>query len=115
MWHKVVYTDKLIFKRFNAMTIGFLVLIRPKFKDDVGIHKHELIHVGRFWKNPLLHWAFYSFSQKVRLAEEVEAYKEQLKWPPATRDPIRFKEAYAGFISDKYRLKVTKNEVYELL
>lgn len=86
----------------------FLVLIRPKYRDDKGIHEHEYAHVKQWYKWSLLYlavlslfifglpeyqeytlpliglvpavWALlYYFSTSFRLEQEVEAYRAQVK------------------------------------
>lgn len=37
----VFYTDRIIPERFAGLTIGFVVLIRPKYRDDSGLLAHE--------------------------------------------------------------------------
>ncbi len=115
MLYKVIYTDRFMSDQCGGKAIGFIVLIRPKYKEDKGIHAHELYHVGCFWENPLFHWAFYLLSKKVRLKEEVFAYGFQLILPPAINDLERYRRWYAKALATKYRLGISKEEAYKLL
>ena len=94
---------------------AWFIRIRPKYKDDKGIHNHELTHVSQFWRTFGFHSLIYLLSKKYRLNAEVEAYKEQLKHTPASLDPERYRDMYAGFICDDYGLDVSKGEVLERL
>jgi len=42
------YTENIP-NNFGGYTIGPWVRIRPKYKDDVGLHNHEYEHVRQFW------------------------------------------------------------------
>ena len=103
-----IYTDKLLPEWVGARSIMFLVLIRPKYKDDKGIHSHEYTHVKQWYKwtglSLLLfliaalvapeYWQdiasasvlsaavfamLYKFSTSFRLESEAEAYAAQVK------------------------------------
>lgn len=50
------YTDNLP-ETFGGCTNGFIIRIRPKYKDDAGIHRHEQEHVDQFWSLWLV-WAW---------------------------------------------------------
>ena len=94
---------------------AWLIRIRPRYKDDKGIHNHELTHVSQFWRTCGFHGLFYLLSKTYRLKCEVEAYKEQLKHAPASLDYERYRDMYAGFIADDYGLDVSKGEALKLL
>ena len=88
-----------------------MIFIRPKYKDDVGIHAHEQMHVKQAWQNiiPQIYALRYAFSKSYRLACEVEAYKEQMKHSPESATQ------YAQFISEDYGLSITQPEALALL
>ncbi|MDD3938098.1 hypothetical protein [Rhodoferax sp.] len=47
--HITIYTDRLpanVAGRAN----GPLIRIKPAYKNDAGIHAHELVHVAQFWR-----------------------------------------------------------------
>ena len=45
-----IYTDRFMPDWVGARAIGPFVLIRPKYKDDKGIHAHEYTHVKQWYK-----------------------------------------------------------------
>ena len=53
------------------------IVIRPKYKDDVGIHNHEICHATQY-KKDWFHTLKYKFSSKYRLESELEAYTSQV-------------------------------------
>ena len=103
-----IYTNKLLPEWVGARAIMFLVLIRPKYRDDKGIHAHEYTHVKQWYKWTAL-WAMlvtlallalpeyvniiaplyglslgifpvmYSLITSFRLESEAEAYAAQVK------------------------------------
>ena len=103
-----IYTDRFMPDWVGARAIGPFVLIRPKYKDDKGIHAHEYTHVKQWYKWTAL-WAilvtlallvlpeaayvivpFYGLSvgifplmyalvKSFRLESEAEAYAAQVK------------------------------------
>ena len=75
----VVYTD-LIPTRFAGYTLGFVILLRPKFKDDIALLEHEKIHVNQFWRTFGLFGIAYKLSKAYRLKYELEAYTKQLEF-----------------------------------
>ena len=114
---------------------AFYIRIRPKYKDDKGIHEHELEHVRQWWvltifsafallvgaeylQQPLwiavasvgIHGLLYKFIPAYRLWAEVQAHKVQLKHYPDDRT-----ELFAWRIANRYRLKVTAEEAEQLL
>ena len=106
----VFYTDRIIPERFAGLTIGFVVLIRPKYRDDSGLLAHELVHVRQFWRSCGLSMLLYEISKSWRLRYEVEAYKAQMACYPDNRAMI-----FAGFLSEKYRLDITQIQAWKLL
>ena len=103
-----IYTDRFMPDWVGARAIGPFVLIRPKYKDDKGIHAHEYTHVKQWYKWTAL-WAIlvtlallalpeyisviaplyglslgifpvmYSLITSFRLESEAEAYAAQVK------------------------------------
>lgn len=74
----VTYTDDLP-DNVGGRANGLRVRIRPRFKDDLGLHEHEYEHV-RQWYRGLLPWL-----RMTHLEREVAAYKLQLKYYPDDR------------------------------
>lgn len=106
----VFYTDNLIPEQFAGITRWFIVLIRPKYKDDAGLLAHELVHVSQFWRSVGVLPILYRFSKKWRLVLEVEAYREQLKYYSDDRRTL-----FANFLATRYGLDITETEVLGLL
>jgi hypothetical protein len=113
----------------------FYIAIRPKYRDDKGIHEHEKEHVKQWWLTTILaaviigaicyrtgySYAYMGFSVSVfqilylvipwfKLQMEVEAYRQQLKHYADDRVPL-----FAKFIATKYDLKITAEEAEQLL
>ena len=102
------YTDKFVPNNSAACMrlIGIfpVIFIRPKYKDDTGIYKHELEHVKQCFEHLLWGYVFsYKFSKKYRLWSEVEAYAEQAKHYTDDRIP-----KFAKFIALHYNLDITE-------
>lgn len=108
------YTDDMP-ANVGGYAKAWLIRIRPRYKDDKGIHNHELCHVAYWWKYGIIGRMLYLFSKKWRLNEEVACYREQLKHAPAINDLERYRDMYAGFIADDYGLDVSKGKVLEML
>jgi len=96
----VIYTNWFIPKRFAAYTIGVLILIRPKYKNDKGLLEHEKVHVRQF-----LH-----LKKSWGLTAEVEAYREQLKYYEDDRSWL-----FARHLASLYGFSITMEEAHEEL
>ncbi len=134
------YTDRLIPERFGAVNVGPISLIRPKYRDDKGLHEHEAVHF-RQWATlaaigpltefiafsskvemvqpyllaillapSLFHGVLYKLISKYRQACEVSAYKAQLPHYPDDRT-----ELFAGFLASKYDLNLGHTAAISLL
>ena len=101
----IFYTKNLP-ENIGGCTNAFIIRIKPKYKNDLGIHKHEIYHVKQWYRTCGLHSFLYLFSKKYKLKSEIEAYKEQLKYYPDDRT-----ELFAKFICENYGLNVKKEEV----
>jgi len=86
------------------------IRIKEKYKNDLGLHKHEIQHVKQWYKTFGLHSFLYIFSKTYRLKSEIEAYKEQLKYYPDNKI-----ELFAEFICNNYNLNVKKEEIIKKL
>ena len=109
MIHFTFYTDSFIPARFGGTTYGIFVFIRPKYKNDIGMLKHELTHVKQFWRNPLF-GLWYYFSKTSRLKYEAEAYKAQLVCYPDSR-----KKLFAQYLVNNYSLGITYDQAIAAL
>jgi hypothetical protein len=113
------------------------IAIRPKYRDDKGIHAHELEHVKQWWITSIIScallalWIWYagekfpywyslagmvvfdllhSTFQRFKLQLEVWAYRAQLKHYPDDRTKL-----FAGWIATKYGLEGITPEYAERL
>ena len=135
-----IYTDKLIPDKFGAVSAGPITLIRPKYRDDKGLHEHEEVHFMQWLvlaalgpvsasvvyfaqieqAQPyllaillvpsLFHGILYKLVSKYRQACEVSAYKAQLPHYDDDRT-----ELFAGFLASKYDLNLGHTEAISLL
>ena len=104
----IIYTDRFIPKRFDAVTVLFVVLVRPSHKNNKALHAHELKHIEQFqrnWFSPVL----YLFSKSHRQDYEVEAYRAQLKINPGGLDK------FADMLAKNYRLDISVERARFLL
>ena len=136
--HLTIYTDSLP-PNVGGTAQGFLIKIRPKYKDDVGIHRHEYTHVKQWYKAvaawvaiialltvatyadlgytlaPLalagigLHGALYLFVRSYRLEAEAQAYAAQVKPDRSDLDAM----AARMVLNDHYRLGITQEQAKE--
>lgn len=113
MIYSLKYTDDLP-EGFAGWASRWYIKIRPMYRDDEGLLEHEKTHVWQFWRTLGLHVILREFGW-YRLRIEVEAYKVQLKYPPANLNVEHYRGQYAGFIATKYDLKVTVEEATKLL
>lgn len=104
------YTDKLIPAKFGGVAIGPVILIRLKYRGDVGLLRHEETHRKQWLRTFGLHSFRYQFDKDYRLATEVEAYREQIKHYPDDRS-----WRFAEFLATKYDLALTQEEAHRLL
>jgi len=110
MLYRVFYTDRFIPKRYDAYTIGPIVLIREHQVGNRGLLEHERVHVRQFWRTLGLVGLGRLISRRYRLACEVEAYREQLKWSGMHYAPL-----YAWYLVDNYGLDITHEQAMKEL
>jgi hypothetical protein len=134
--HLTIYTDNLP-PSVNGKTNAFVVRIRSRCKDDIGVHNHEYTHVKQWYKMltiwlmfsallvagtyenlgyalaPVaiagigLHSLLYLFVRSYRLEAEAQAYAEQVK-SGANLDDM------ANDLADaSYKLDITKEQAKE--
>lgn len=133
----VFYTDWLPKSR-GGIALGPVALIRPKYRNDEGITRHELVHVEQFYilwimlavaGAPLALWWFsdwtvvakvvglcvlgfpvlYLTSRSFRLAAEAAAYREQMCWPNSAGGYLSINKA-AEFLTNRYWLGISMDE-----
>jgi hypothetical protein len=128
------YTDNIP-TQFGGTAKWFLIRIRPKYRDDKGLHAHEEEHVRQWWfttigsaavlaglayqfQLPLyvavaglaVHDLLYSLVPSYRLWAEVQAHKVQMEQYPDDRS-----ELFGKRIATLYNLKITAEEAAKLL
>jgi hypothetical protein len=124
--HILHYTDTLP-EGLGGTAQGPYIRIRPRLKNDKGIHAHELLHVAQWWvftlvsaaiiggllwyfNEPLwgavgavgVYGALYRFVPAFAIWAEVQCYREQAKHYEDDRMP-----RFAQFMATKYRFKIT--------
>ena len=102
----IIKSNLLVPKGFDAITIGFLIFIRPEAINNQVLIEHENIHVKQFKRNPLMP-ILYLLSCKYRLRYEVEAYKNNIA---LGRDVFSCAKALT-----MYKCNLTLEEAVELL
>jgi len=114
LFHIIIPLSTFIPKRFAAFVVGFIIFVRPAYKDDIPLIEHEKVHVRQFWRTFCTHGIWYQFSKSYRLRSEVEGYAVQVKTREMLGKLPEF-ERYASFIATHYNLDVTVEEATELL
>lgn len=104
------YTDR-IKGDWSASSNSFVVRIRPRFRHDDGLLRHELEHVRQWWMLPMLHSVLYMLVPRYRLWAEVRAYQTQLRAWPAKDDYYRYLDHFSEMLANRYRLRISVDEV----
>lgn len=80
----VVYTNALPVEVGARIRIIILPYIqcRKKYRDDIGIHEHELEHVRQFYQSWGRHYWWYRDNPEYRLMCEARAFAIQLHHTP---------------------------------
>jgi len=84
------------------------IIIKPKYKNDIGIHKHEIKHAEQYANN-FFHALKSTFSKTYRYNIELEAYTEQIKVYKYSR--IDQTEWIIDALVNKYNLNITRKQV----
>lgn len=101
----VVITNWLIPKRFDALSLGVLILIRPSEKNNKGLLQHELTHSEQFYRTFGIQPFLYFFSEEYRYQYELEAWRVQLDY-----NENDYEFAVDALVNN-YNLLVTENKV----
>ena len=123
-----IYTDNLP-DDVGGCANAFVVRIKPKYRNDAGIHRHEYAHVGQWWTGVAIgafvavlmshteYWPFaliagamlhplaYLLIRKYRLYAEASAYAEQLEDDGSNLDVMAHR-----LMSPRYNLGLTLDE-----
>lgn len=137
----VIYTDALP-GNMGGMAHTFMVVIRPEYRDDRGLHEHELEHVAQWYAvvaaTLLLALAAYQYAQtglalglamasigmqgllyrswrKFRLWSEAGAYARQMQFPDRKGKCLSLAAATARLCSPKYDLRLSDREAEAIM
>ena len=143
-WPKLtIYTDRLP-EWAGGQARGPLVLIRPRYRNDSGLHAHEEEHVRQWYIAwaictvavlPIAalldiddHWfialssigmsahgLLYYFVRRYRTWCEARAYAIQTQRPDANGNRLRIDEAADMLSAANYALRITKTEALALI
>jgi hypothetical protein len=113
-YYSLKYTDDMK-EGTGGYAKAWFIRLRPKYREDKGILEHEKCHVRQWFFTLGSHSLLYLLVKPYRLWAEVQAYREQLDWPPALLDRPKYLDLYAGFISTRYKLDITKEEAKKRL
>ncbi len=135
----VFYIDWPIPSDASGVARGPFCFIRPKYKYDVGLREHEILHALDWWRftavglllvwiidssiNPVagltlfpyflttwIYGSLYTFVAEFRLWAEVRCYAKQAHFYTDDRRPL-----FANLIATGYELDVSEVEALELL
>ena len=106
----IVYTDDLP-ERVGGWANGPYVRICPKYRNDVGIHKHELSHVEVFWLTLGIGNLFKNF----KLWNEARAYRIQTRYPDANGYCMTVLEAAKRLSDPHYGFNLTTEQAQEAI
>ena len=104
------YTDRFIPSTARGCCRGFMIFIRPQYREDRGLLEHEKVHRRQWLRTLSLHSLLYLFVPEYKLHAEVEAFREQARWYEDDRLPH-----FAKIIATKYGLNVTEQAALKLL
>lgn len=135
------YTDDLP-DGVGGRAIGPLVLIRPKYREDAGIHAHEAEHVRQWWMMTLpagliiglvvlssdivpliglmplvlvVYNVLYALNLAYREWCEATAYREQMRYPDRHGGYLSIDAAAERLALPMYRLDLTPDQARNIL
>ena len=114
MFPYLIIPSTFIPRRFAAFVFGFIIFIRPSYKNNIPLIEHEKVHVHQFWRTFCTHGIWYHFNKDYRLRSEVDGYAMQIK----VREELGMTPDYerlAKYIVDFYGLDITIEEAKALL
>ena len=100
----------MIPKGYNGITLGWVIFIDPKYKNDPDLIAHENVHVSQFNRYHVMFWWRYLTSKRWRKRLESEAYAAEVKlrYTPYEQKKELFKNA--EILAKKYRLNISIEE-----
>lgn len=116
----VFYTDSLVPANRDGVSFAVVIFIRTAKRDDRGLLEHEYQHSRMFWRSLGFSALRYVLSKASKFKQEVECYKVQLKVTSEDRgygaaQTEALAGIFAGFISTRYGLAVTKEDALKAL
>ena len=105
----IIRTNRFIPKRFDAYTIGPVILIRPTRADDAALIAHERVHLQQFYRWLGLNGLLYLFSKKWRLEFELEAHRVEYSLAPNRLDVL------AANLAHNYNVGITFTQAREAI
>ena len=73
----IIYTANKIPNNAVGCTRFYSIRIKPRFRNDLSVVTHEIIHAKQIIRSVGLHYLLYNFSSKYRYHSELEAYSYQ--------------------------------------
>jgi len=101
----IFYSDTRLKDWQDGATFGPVVIIRPTYKNDLGLLAHELFHTKQWWLTLGTHPIWYNLVPKYRYWSEIWAYRRQLKSNP------EYIDYYVDLIESHYGLTVSKETI----
>lgn len=109
-WPLTIYTDRILADWQGGQARGPLILIRPKYRGDEGIYRHELEHVKQWFFSVGMMSFLYLLSRTWRARYEAAAYREQTCWPDGKGGALTLDAAAARLALPGYDLGLTVEE-----
>ena len=109
LYYLVIYTDNLP-DDIGGQARGPVVLIKNKYRADVGLLAHELTHVTQWWLTLGLHSLAYLCARPYRLWSEVAAYREQMQHPDGNGQRMTAEQAASCLMLPRYNFNLTAAE-----
>ena len=115
MYPLTFYTDKFLEPWQGAAAFGPVILIRPKYREDVGLLEHEKMHVKQWWFTLGLHALLYNLSKRYALRAEARAYAEQMRWPDRFGNRLSLQGAASRLAAPEYGFGITPEQAQTVL
>lgn len=137
----VAYSDQLP-PDVGSASEAFFVIVNPKYRDDAGIHQHELEHVVQWYASAAMllclalaawfqdkggeavgfvvasvgmHGFLYRRWRRFRLWAESAAYARQMLFPDRKGGRLSLDEASRRLCSERYDLGLSSQEAQALI
>lgn len=107
--YPLIFYTEFVPTGFVGITLGPVILIRPKYRDDTGLMKHELTHVKQWAYSLGLFPILYLVSKTYRKWAEACAFREQMQWSNKNGTVLSLDRA-AEYLSGNYKLGITVEE-----